>query len=158
MKYVLLEKRLTLFVSVPAYDHKHPSHDSPEEIKNNTTIVCLNVTRRNVALIILDTLQKDVFNDQFGWLSGVRCENAWNTSHCTTPAHAFLFIGVYPSKVGAHAKHKQLREYRQTLRLKNCRRADTRRSGTLPTRTSPATGRSTVDSIGYTSASQPAAC
>lgn len=53
-----------------------------------------------IALVVLDTLRKDAFDDHFDWLPGVRFENAWSTSNWTAPAHASLFTGRYPSEVG----------------------------------------------------------
>ena len=57
----------------------------------------------NVALIVLDTLRKDKFDEHFDWLPGRRYENAWSTSHWTVPAHASLFTGKYASEVGIYA-------------------------------------------------------
>ncbi|SIR17707.1 Arylsulfatase A [Haladaptatus litoreus] len=57
----------------------------------------------NIALIVLDTLRKDKFDEHFDWLPGRRYENAWSTSHWTVPAHASLFTGKYASEVGIHA-------------------------------------------------------
>lgn len=58
----------------------------------------------SVALVVLDTLRKDAFDDYFDWLPGRRFENAWTTSHWTTPVHASLFTGLYPSEHGVYAK------------------------------------------------------
>lgn len=60
----------------------------------------------NVALVVLDTLRKDSFDEHFDWLPGTRFENAWSTSHWTVPAHASLFTGRYGSEVGVHAGSK----------------------------------------------------
>lgn len=54
---------------------------------------------KNVALVVLDTLRKDYFNEYFDWLPGTRFENAWSTSHWTASAHASLFTGKYPSEI-----------------------------------------------------------
>lgn len=62
----------------------------------------------NVALVVLDTLRKDSFDEHFDWLPGVRFENAWSTSHWTVPAHASLFTGQYASEVGVYAGAKSL--------------------------------------------------
>lgn len=56
----------------------------------------------NVALVVLDTLRKDYFDEHFDWLPGTRFENAWSTSHWTVPAHASLFTGKYASEVGVY--------------------------------------------------------
>ncbi|WP_327050922.1 sulfatase-like hydrolase/transferase [Halomicrococcus gelatinilyticus] len=57
----------------------------------------------NVALVVLDTLRKDAFDDHFDWLPGVRFERAFSTSHWTVPAHASLFAGRYASELGVYA-------------------------------------------------------
>lgn len=62
----------------------------------------------NVALIVLDTLRKDAFDQHFGWLPGTVYENAWSTSHWTVPAHASLFTGEYGSAVPATKKSPTL--------------------------------------------------
>lgn len=62
----------------------------------------------NIALVVLDTLRKDAFDEHFGWLPGNRFENAWSTSHWTVPAHASLFAGKYGSELGVHGKNKHL--------------------------------------------------
>ncbi|ELZ29663.1 arylsulfatase [Halosimplex carlsbadense 2-9-1] len=62
----------------------------------------------NIALVVLDTLRKDTFDDHFDWLPGVRFENAWSPTAWTTPAHAALFGGAYPSELGVYAKTQSL--------------------------------------------------
>ncbi|PCR92737.1 sulfatase-like hydrolase/transferase [Natrinema ejinorense] len=57
----------------------------------------------NIALIVLDTLRYDAFEDHFDWVPGRRFEHAWSTSHWTVPAHASLFTGRYASEVGIYA-------------------------------------------------------
>lgn len=57
-----------------------------------------------IALVVLDTLRKDAFDERFDWLPGTRFERAFATSHYTVPSHASLFTGRYPSEVGTHAK------------------------------------------------------
>lgn len=57
-----------------------------------------------IALVVLDTLRSDVFDAHFDWLAGTRFEKAWAPSHWTTPVHASLFTGRYPSEHGVHAK------------------------------------------------------
>lgn len=62
----------------------------------------------DIALIVLDTLRKDAFDEYFDWLPGRRFENAYSTANWTVPAHASLFTGRYASEVGVHAKHTSL--------------------------------------------------
>lgn len=62
----------------------------------------------NVAVVVLDTLRKDAFDEHFDWLPGRQYENAWSTSHWTVPAHGSLFTGKYPSEVGVYAKSPAL--------------------------------------------------
>ncbi|WP_440010351.1 sulfatase-like hydrolase/transferase [Halomicrococcus sp. SG-WS-1] len=57
----------------------------------------------NVAVVVLDTLRKDAFDEHFDWLPGVRFEQAYSTSHWTVPAHASLFAGRYASELGVYA-------------------------------------------------------
>lgn len=69
----------------------------------------------SVALVVLDTLRKDVFDEHFDWLSGLSFNNAYSTSHWTTPAHASMFAGAYPSELGVHAKHLTLDTPNRTI-------------------------------------------
>lgn len=62
----------------------------------------------SISLVVLDTLRKDVFDEYFDWLPGLHFENAWSPSAWTTPAHAALFSGWYPSEIGVHAKSQTL--------------------------------------------------
>jgi len=62
----------------------------------------------NIALVVLDTLRKDAFDDHFDWLPGVRFDDAWSPTAWTTPAHAALFGGAYPSELGVYAKTEAL--------------------------------------------------
>ena len=71
--------------------------------------------RPNVAVVVLDTLRKDAFDEQFSWLSGLRFENAWSPSHWTVPVHASLFGGRYASEMGTHAKSHKLDHPDQVL-------------------------------------------
>jgi len=66
------------------------------------------MTRPNIAVVVLDTLRKDAFDEHFDWLPGRSFENAWSTSHWTVPAHGSLFTGKYPSEIGVHAKSRAL--------------------------------------------------
>jgi arylsulfatase len=62
----------------------------------------------NIAIVVLDTLRKDTFDEHFGWLPGRRYERAYSTSNWTVPAHASLFTGRYASEVAVHAKDTYL--------------------------------------------------
>jgi len=62
----------------------------------------------NVAVVVLDTVRKDTFDEFFDWLPGKRFDNAYSTSHWTVPAHASLFTGKYGSEVGVLAKNRTL--------------------------------------------------
>lgn len=64
----------------------------------------------SIALVVLDTLRKDYFDEHFDWLPGTRFENAWSTSHWTVPAHATMFTGRYASEVGVY-KNAKLFDY-----------------------------------------------
>lgn len=57
----------------------------------------------SVALVVLDTLRKDAFDEHFDWLPGRSFERALSPSHWTVPVHGALFAGVYPSESGVHA-------------------------------------------------------
>ena len=61
-----------------------------------------------VALVVLDTLRKDLFDEHFDWLPGRRFERAFSTANWTAPAHASMFTGTYPSESGVHAKAQSL--------------------------------------------------
>lgn len=62
----------------------------------------------NIALVVLDTLRKDAFDDHFEWLPGRRFERAYSTSHRTVPAHASLFTGKYASEIGVGGEQERL--------------------------------------------------
>jgi arylsulfatase A-like enzyme len=62
----------------------------------------------NIALVVLDTLRKDSFEEHFSWLEGQRFENAWAPSHWTVPVHASMFTGRYPSELGVYATAEHL--------------------------------------------------
>ena len=63
---------------------------------------------RNIALVTLDTLRMDAFEEHFDWLDGLRFSNGYSTSHWTIPAHGSLFTGKYPSEIGVHSKSPSL--------------------------------------------------
>jgi arylsulfatase len=58
----------------------------------------------NIALVVLDTLRQDSFDDSFDFLSGLSFTNAYATSHWTIPTHASILTGKYPSELGVHTK------------------------------------------------------
>lgn len=60
----------------------------------------------NIALVVLDTLRKDTFDNHFDWLPGKRFERAYSTANWTVPAHASLFTGLYSSEVGVHTENR----------------------------------------------------
>lgn len=62
----------------------------------------------NIAVIVLDTLRKDAFEEYFSWHPGVRFENAYAPSSWTVPVHGSLFTGTYPTEHGIHAGSKSL--------------------------------------------------
>jgi arylsulfatase A-like enzyme len=62
----------------------------------------------SIAIVVLDTLRKDFFDEYFNWLPGVRYENAYSPSHWTVPVHASMFTGRYPSEVGVYANSEKL--------------------------------------------------
>ncbi len=57
----------------------------------------------NIALVVLDTLRKDAFEEYFDWLPGTYYSNSWSTSHWTVPVHGSMFTGKYPSEIGIHS-------------------------------------------------------
>jgi len=59
---------------------------------------------QNIAVVVLDTLRKDLFDDQFNWLPGTRFDRAYATSHWTVPVHASLFTGKPPRSAGVYAR------------------------------------------------------
>lgn len=69
----------------------------------------------NIAIVVLDTLRKDAFDEHFEWLPGTRFDNAWSPGAWTTPAHASLFGGAYPGELGVYAKTETLDCDRPTL-------------------------------------------
>lgn len=71
--------------------------------------------RPSIALVVLDTLRRDAFEAHFDWLPGIRYDNAYSTSHWTTPAHASMFTGQYPSEHGVHAKSRRMDVPESTL-------------------------------------------
>jgi len=61
-----------------------------------------------IALIVLDTLRKDRFDEFFDWIPGHHFDSAYSTANWTAPAHASLFTGRYPREVGVSAKFQRL--------------------------------------------------
>lgn len=62
----------------------------------------------SVALVVLDTVRKDAFDEHFDWLNGLSFSSALSPSHWTTPVHAAMFAGAYPTEIGVHAKNPVL--------------------------------------------------
>lgn len=58
----------------------------------------------SIAVVVLDTLRKDAFDEHFGWLPGLSFEQAYSTANWTGPVHASLFTGEYGSAVGVSSK------------------------------------------------------
>lgn len=61
----------------------------------------------SIAVVVLDTLRKDAFDEYFDWLHGRRFENAWSPSHWTTPVHAWMHTGRYSNETGVYADRQQ---------------------------------------------------
>lgn len=69
----------------------------------------------NVAVVVLDTVRYDSFEEHFQWLDGIRFPDVYSTSHWTVPAHASLFTGEYASDVGVTSRSPALACDEQTL-------------------------------------------
>ena len=69
----------------------------------------------SVALVVLDTLRKDAFDECFDWLPGTRFERAYAPGHCTPPVHASLFTGLYPDEHGVYLEEDELRTEERTV-------------------------------------------
>lgn len=71
----------------------------------------------NIAVVVLDTLRKDYFDEHFDWLisNSYYFNNGWSTSDWTVPSHASLFTGHYPSEVGVHEKNPYLNCEEKTI-------------------------------------------
>ncbi|UWG47968.1 Arylsulfatase A or related enzyme [Halanaeroarchaeum sp. HSR-CO] len=69
----------------------------------------------SVALVVLDTLRADSFEEHFDWLDGATFTRAYSSSHWTIPAHASLFTGRYASEVGTTGTSPSLDWTGQTL-------------------------------------------
>lgn len=69
----------------------------------------------NIAIVVLDTLRKEAFDEYFDWLPGRRFERTYSTSHRTVPAHTSLFTGKYASEVGIGGEQESLTCDRPTL-------------------------------------------
>ena len=57
-----------------------------------------------IALVVLDTLRKDTFEEYFDWLPGRYYTDAVSTSHWTIAAHASMVTGQYPGELGVNMK------------------------------------------------------
>lgn len=62
----------------------------------------------SVALVVLDSVRKDYFDEHFEWLPGIWFEHAWSTANNSIPSHGSLFGGKYPSELGVHPKSQRL--------------------------------------------------
>lgn len=60
----------------------------------------------SLAVVVLDTLRKDYFDEYFDWLPGLRFESAYSTANWTGPAHASMFSGQYGSVVDVSSKSR----------------------------------------------------
>lgn len=63
---------------------------------------------RNVALVVLDTVQTDVFRERASRLQSMAdcsARRCYATSHYTLPSHASLFTGKLPSVHGVTSKN-----------------------------------------------------
>ncbi|WP_336328786.1 sulfatase-like hydrolase/transferase [Halovenus sp. HT40] len=58
----------------------------------------------SIAVVVLDTLRKDYFDEYFDWVPGRSFESAYSTANWTGPAHASLFTGEYGSTVDVSSK------------------------------------------------------
>ncbi|MFC6721157.1 sulfatase-like hydrolase/transferase [Halovenus amylolytica] len=58
----------------------------------------------SIAVVVLDTLRKDYFDEYFDWVPGRSFEAAYSTANWTGPAHASLFTGKYGSAVDVSSK------------------------------------------------------
>lgn len=93
----------------------------------------------SIAIVVLDTLRKDFFDEYFDWLPGLRFESAYSTSNWTGPAHASLFTGHYGSTVGVTSKSPSLSCDRQVLPEILAERGFTTRGWSANTNASTAT-------------------
>jgi arylsulfatase A-like enzyme len=69
----------------------------------------------NIALVVLDTVRKDFFDEYFDWIDGLQFHSAYSTANWTGPAHASMFTGEYGSAVGVSSKSRKLDCDRQVL-------------------------------------------
>lgn len=71
-----------------------------------------------LGIVVLDTLRYDVAVDQMSQLFDLadhEFENLYSTGRWTSPAHASLFTGYYPTEVGVHAGQRHLTTPKPTL-------------------------------------------
>lgn len=69
--------------------------------------------RRNVALLVLDSVRKDFFDvyaRRLRGMAGVSVEGARAPSSWSTPSHASMFVGDLPSEHGVHTYHRSFDE------------------------------------------------
>lgn len=64
------------------------------------------MTQRNIVLLVLDTVRKDVFDERATQIrnrASLSFERAYAPSSWTVPSHASMFTGVLPHEHGVHA-------------------------------------------------------
>lgn len=72
----------------------------------------------NIGIIVIDTLRYDVFQSEMNETlrnADHTFERMYSTSRWTTPAHASLFTGYYPTEVGTHTDNLHLTTDQPTL-------------------------------------------
>lgn len=79
------------------------------------------MTQPNIVVLVMDTARAREITPETApnttelASNGVRFSNAFSAAPWTLPSHASLFTGAPPSKHGAHADHKQLKDTLTTL-------------------------------------------
>jgi arylsulfatase len=71
-----------------------------------------------LGVIVLDTLRNDVPEDALSSLRNSAdhvFSSFYSTARWTSPAHASLFTGYYPTEVGTHANQRHLTTSKLTL-------------------------------------------
>jgi arylsulfatase len=57
----------------------------------------------SIAVVVLDAVRSDFFEQEFNWIPGQHYKQVYSTSHWTIPAHASLFTGLIPRETGTYA-------------------------------------------------------
>lgn len=73
---------------------------------HNLYVVLRETVSMNIAVVVLDTLRKDTFEEHFDWLPGTRIDRAYSTANWTAPAHGSLFTGQYPREICVTSKNQ----------------------------------------------------